>query len=219
MNNSKAELIFILDRSGSMHGREADTIGGFNRVMDENREMPGEALITTLLFDDQLKWLHDAVPVAQVAPLTSADYRVGGCTALLDAIGTAITRVDGVRRRVPEEFRAGRVQFIIITDGMENASHEYTLPQIREMIEAHRKEGWDFLFLGANIDAISTAESMGISANRAVNAMSDAIGTPLQYGAVARATRAFRTAASPRAEEDAEWKAEVEADHKKRGRK
>lgn len=219
MRSDLTELIFILDRSGSMHGLEADTIGGFNRVLDEHRAMPGQAIITTVLFDDKIKLLHDRLPIAAVRLLTAEDYVPGGMTALLDAVGMAIDKIAAVQDSVSKEHRAAHVQFVIITDGMENSSRRFSLPRIRHMIdEARRERGWDFLFLGANIDAVDVAERMAIPAERAVTAMSDSTGVGLQYEAVCKATTSFRRAAHPCAAPDASWKANVEKDTARRRR-
>jgi len=209
MRNDLTELVFIIDRSGSMHGLEKDTIGGFNSVLEQNKALPGDANVTTILFDHDITLLHDRLPIKAISPITDDDYRVRGSTALLDAIGTGIEKIVSVQRHTAEDFRAGKVQFVIITDGMENASRRYRLAQIKAMITREQEEyGWDFLFLGANMDAISTAGDMGIHADRAVTAMSDRAGTELQYQAVARANMAYRTGCAP----TAEWKQDVEAD-------
>ncbi len=216
MRNDLTELVFILDRSGSMYGLEKDTIGGFNSVLEQNKALPGDANVTTILFDHGVALLHDRLPIKAIAPITDKDYRPGGSTALLDAIGTGIDKIAAVQKHTAEDYRAGKVQFVIITDGMENASRRYRLSQIREMI-THQQQayGWDFLFLGANMDAISTAADMGIHADRAVTAMSDAQGTSVQYEAVAQANRAYRAGLAP----TAAWKQGVEADTAKRGRR
>ena len=212
-NDARTELVFILDRSGSMHGLEADTIGGFNRVIEENRKLPGECLVTTVLFDSELQRLHTRLPIAQVPAMTEQDYRPGGMTALLDAVGSTISELYWA------EPAPAYVQCVIITDGMENASREYSLEKVRGMITKTKAEkGWDFIFLGANIDAVSTAGRMGISADRAVTAMGDAEGVGLQYEAVSRANREFRSA--PQACRSTDWKSNVEADmHRRGGRK
>ena len=215
MRNDLTELVFILDRSGSMAGLEADTIGGFNSVLARNKELPGDAVVTTVLFDHEAQLLHDRQPIQAVLPITSQDYYVGGSTALLDALGQSILKVENAHAHIAEDYRPGKVQFVIVTDGQENASRTWRLPAIRKLIDEHRERGWDFLFLGANIDAIATAESMGIHRDRAVTAMSDGAGVPLQYAAVAAANTAFRTGCP----KDASWKAAVEKDTKARGRR
>lgn len=221
MRNDMTELVFILDRSGSMHGMEEDTIGGFNRVIDDQRKLEGDAIVTTLLFDDTIRLLHDRIPLKNIKPLTENDYRVGGCTALLDAIGTAIDKLTGVMRQMGEDG-AGHVQFVIVTDGMENASKNYDLSQIRQRIIANQAENhWDFLFLGANMDAISVAGSMGIRAERAVETVSDRRGVSLQYEALSQAVTEFREADAacfPTCS-TGRWKRVVERDTKARGRR
>ena len=215
MRKDLTELVFILDRSGSMAGLEADTIGGFNSVLARNKELPGDAVVTTVLFDHEVKLLHDRQPIQAVLPITANDYYVGGSTALLDALGQSILKVDSAHAHIADAYRPCKVQFVIVTDGQENASRTWGLPSIHKLIDEHRERGWDFLFLGANIDAISTAESMGIHRDRAVTAMSDGMGLPLQYAAVAAANTAFRTGSA----NDASWKAEVEKDTKARRRR
>lgn len=215
------ELVFIIDRSGSMYPQIADTIGGFNSVIDENRALPGEANITTILFDTKVHLLHNRVPVQAIRPMTRADYQPTGCTALLDAVGTGITMmVQNVRNTLPE-YRPQKVQFVIITDGLENASKEYHLAQIRSMIQLEREVyGWDFLFLGANMDAVSVAGDMGILQERAVTAMGDGIGTRKQYEAIARANSAMRTCdmgGMPEVMRNEAWKEGVVQDVKARG--
>ena len=206
---ARTQLVFIIDRSGSMSGLEKDTVGGFNSVLSQNREVPGECLVTTILFSTDFTVLHDAVPLEQVKDMTLRDYRPGGCTALLDAMGSAITRM--LWQEEP-----GNVQFIIITDGEENSSREYRLSQIREMVtRLQTQRGWDFLFLGANMDAISAAGSLGIRANRAVTSHADVRGTAVQYEAVSEATVAFRCCPSA-AVEDESWKQSVEEDSARR---
>lgn len=220
MRTDLTELVFILDRSGSMHGLEADTIGGFNRVLEENQKLPGDANVTTVLFSHDVTLLHDRLPIGAVKPITDADYHVGGSTALLDAVGMAITKIVNVQRSLTDEYRAGKVQFIIITDGMENASREYTYDRIRRMISLEREQyGWDFLFLGANIDAIDVASRMAIAPERAVTAMSDSAGVQLQYEAVCDATTELRLTPPDGARPTARWKARVESDQKRRGRR
>lgn len=214
MRNDHTELVFILDRSGSMHGLEANTIGGFNRVLDEHRALPGTENVTTILFDDEITLLHDRLPIGAIRPITAADYRVGGCTALLDAVGYGIDKLVRVQDALGDTHRAGKVQFVIMTDGQENASSKFTLADIRRSIaQRQEKDGWDFLFLGAGIDAVETARSMAIPAERAVTAVHDSMGTTVQYEAVACATAEFRrSGARGRA-----WKQAVEADTASRG--
>lgn len=214
MRNDLTELVFIIDRSGSMYGLEKDTIGGFNSVLAQNKALPGDANVTTILFDHEISLLHDRLPIQAIAPITENDYRVRGSTALLDAIGAGIEKITAGQRHTADAYRASKVQFVIITDGLENASRRFRLSQIRDMITLQQKEyGWDFLFLGANMDAISTASDMGIHADRAVTAMSDKRGTGLQYEAVARANMAYRADHAP----TADWKQDVEADTAQRG--
>lgn len=214
MRNDLTELVFILDRSGSMHGLEKDTIGGFNSVLERNKALPGDANITTILFDHRYTILHDRQPIRSVAPITERDYSPAGMTALLDAVGRAIRKIDNVMAHTAEDYRAGKVQFVIITDGLENASKEYSAQRVKQMIRDRQdKDGWDFLFLGANMDAIAVAEDMGIHADRAVTAMADAPGVSLQYDAIADANVSFRQTR----ERSASWKRRVELDTASRG--
>lgn len=213
MKKNLTELVFILDRSGSMSGLETDTIGGFNGMMQKQKKEEGEVLVSTILFNQTSSVLHDRVPLEKIAPMTEKDYFVGGCTALLDAIGEAVHHIGNIHKYAREEDIPEHTLFVITTDGMENASHSYSLERVREMIERRKKKyGWEFLFLGANIDAVSTAASIGISADRAVNYHSDSTGTQVNYEALSQAVSAVRCAA-PLA---ADWKAPIEQDYQKR---
>ncbi|MBQ8160566.1 MAG: VWA domain-containing protein [Clostridia bacterium] len=214
--NGRTELIFILDRSGSMHHLTEDTIGGFNSVLESHRKEEGECHVTTILFSHEISLLHDRLPVQAVHPMSRKEYVAGGSTALLDAMGYGIEKIEKVYRALDEQYRPEHVQFVIITDGYENSSEKYTKAMIRSLIDRHQeKDGWDFLFLGANMDAVAEAASLGIQADRAVTAMADDIGMKMQYDAVASASLAFRRSG----QRDAEWKAPVEADTKRRGRR
>ena len=209
--NETMDLVFIIDRSGSMHGLEDDTIGGFSQVLEDDRKQGLDCRVTTILFDSRSQVLQDRVPIAEAQPLTHETYRPGGMTALLDALGGAMDHL------VWGKDTPDHAQFVIITDGMENSSREYTLPKVRAMVEKLKAErGWDFIFLGANIDAIATAERMGISPDRAVDAVSDSEGVRAQFVAVGEANLDFMRA--PRAARSAGWKGAVEKDRERRGR-
>ena len=182
MKKGLTELVFIVDRSGSMAGLEKDTIGGFNAMLKEQAELEGEARVTTVLFDNQYRLLHDRIDICAVAPLTEKDYRVGGGTALLDAIGRTIKKIRAVQKQTAEEYRAEKVLFVIITDGEENSSRKYSAEQIKECIE-HQKEkyGWEFVFFGANMDAVLEASKLGIAAEFARGWLANAAGTAMAY--------------------------------------
>ena len=182
MKKGLTELVFIVDRSGSMAGLEKDTIGGFNAMLKEQAELEGEARVTTVLFDNQYRLLHDRIDIRAVAPLTEKDYRVGGGTALLDAIGRTIKKIRAVQKQTAEEYRAEKVLFVIITDGEENSSRKYSAEQIKECIE-HQKEkcGWEFVFFGANMDAVLEASKLGIAAEFARGWLANAAGTAMAY--------------------------------------
>ncbi len=212
-------LVFIVDRSGSMGGLETDTIGGFNATLGKHRQAPGEAVVSTVLFDNEMKVLHDRIPIAEVKDMTDRDYQVRGCTALLDAVGGAIRHISRVHGYLPDEYRPEHTIFVITTDGYENASVKYDYRTIKTMIEQKKEQGWEFLFLGANIDAVGEAAKIGISADRSVTYMADSIGTRLQNEAVAKATYAMRTQPTGGMRMDGAWKCEVEKDTAKRGGK
>ncbi len=215
MKKDLTELVFILDRSGSMGGLESDTIGGFNATLQKHREAEGDAVVSTVLFDNFTEVLHDRIPISTVENLTSRDYWVRGCTALLDATGGAIRHISRVHGYLPDEYRPEKTIFVIITDGYENASRTYSYPKVREMIEQKKAEGWEFLFLGANIDAIGEAAKIGIASDRAATYLADDIGQHIAYEAVADATCAMRSAPCG-AQIDSDWKANVERDTRKR---
>lgn len=209
----KTELVFVLDRSGSMSGLERDTIGGFNSLLEKQKKEPGKALVTTVLFDDRYEVIHDRADLEQLAPITGADYYVRGCTALLDAIGLTIQRISQAQERDAPAERPEKTLFVITTDGMENASREYDHARIRRMVErAGGEKGWEFLFLGANIDAVETAGHLGIDPDRAVNYHCDSEGTRLNFEVVAQAAAAVRCSAPL----DAHWKDAIEEDFRKR---
>lgn len=215
MKQNLTELVFILDRSGSMQGMEDDTIGGFRSMLEKQKEEAGEALVSTLLFDDQCEVLHDRVDLREVKPITREDYVVCGCTALLDAVGGAIRHIGNVHRYARPEDVPEHTLFVIITDGMENASRRYTARQVREMIRLRtEKYGWEFLFLGANIDAVETAGHLGISPDRAVNYHCDSAGTRLNFEVVGQAAAAVRRSTPL----DAHWKDAIEEDFRRRGK-
>lgn len=196
MKKNLTEIVFILDRSGSMSGLESDTIGGFNAMIKKQKKAEGEALVSTVLFDDVSEVLHDRVDVSNVAALTDEDYTVRGCTALLDAIGYAIRHIGNIHKYARGEDVPEHTLFVITTDGMENASRKYTADRVKQMIERQKaKYGWEFLFLGANIDAVETARHFGISEDRAVNYHSDGAGTQLNYDVVSEAISSVRCSA------------------------
>lgn len=185
-NNNITELVFILDRSGSMGGLESDTIGGFNSLINKQKKQEGKCYVSTVLFDDECKVIHDRVELKSVKPMTDNDYYVRGCTALLDAMGGAIHHIANIHKYSRPEDVPEHTMFVIMTDGYENASRFYTSDRVKAMIE-HEKEkyGWEFLFIGANIDAVETAGHFGINEDRAVNYHADSQGTGIVYDAVA----------------------------------
>ena len=214
MRKGFTELVFILDKSGSMAGLESDTIGGFNSMLKKQKELDGECRITTVLFDHRYELLHDRIDIRAVSPMTDREYQAGGTTALLDAIGRTIQKLVSVQKNTAEEYRAEHVMFVIITDDAENSSREYSADQVKSMIE-HEKEayGWEFVFLGANIDAVETAGQFGIAPNRAVDYVPDGAGTELNFRAMSETVACFRaTGAVPAAPMEA-----IRKDMKKRG--
>ena len=214
--NNIVDVVFILDRSGSMGGLESDTIGGFNSMLEKQRKIEGKAFITTVLFDDQYELLHDRVNIAKVNNITEKEYFVRGSTALLDAIGKTIAKEKAIQDTLGKNEKADKVLFVIITDGLENASKEYNSSTVKKLIETQKeKYGWEFLFLGANIDAIETASAIGISAERAVNYNSDSVGTQLNYKSLNNAVSEVRSGK----ELKKEWKADIEADYQQRSKK
>lgn len=219
MRKNLTEIVFILDRSGSMSGLEADTIGGFNSMIEKQKNAEGEALISTVLFDNTSEVIHDRVSVQSIKPMTRDDYTVRGCTALLDAIGGAIHHIGNVHKYARNEDVPEHTLFVITTDGMENASRRYDSEKVKKMIERQKeKYGWEFLFLGANIDAVETARHFGISEDRAVNYHSDSEGTLLNYEVLSEAICSVRCSAPL----DVNWKKRIDEDYesrKKGGRK
>lgn len=193
MKKNLTELVFILDKSGSMAGLERDTIGGFNAMLDKQKAQAGECRITTVLFDHRYELLHDRTDIRAVRPITAREYRVGGSTALLDALGKTIHKIATAQKNTSEPFRAKRVMFVIITDGEENASREYAAKEVKEAIRRQKSRyGWEFIFLGANIDAVETAGRFGIDAGRAANYVPDSQGTALNFCAMSETVSAFR---------------------------
>ena len=221
MKKNLTEIVFILDRSGSMAGLEADTIGGYNSLIEKQKNEEGEAYVSTILFDDKQEVLHDRVNLKEIQPMTREEYYVRGCTALLDAVGGAIRHIGNVHKYARVEDRPEKTLFIITTDGMENSSRHYTYEKVRMMIQRQKdKYGWEFLFLGANIDAIEEARRFGIDAEKAVNYECDGVGTELNYRVLSKAvSRVRESVCCASAALDADWKAEIEADYKKRHRR
>ncbi len=187
------ELVFILDKSGSMAGLESDTIGGFNAMLEKQKAIEAPCRITTVLFDNGYDLLHDRSDIKAVAPLTKVDYQVGGSTALLDAIGQTVKKIKRAQAHTARNDRADKVMVVIITDGAENASRKYSLAQIKQLIGAQKELGWEFVFLGANIDSVTTAGNFGIAADRAMDYVSDSVGTDLNYRVMSEAVAHFRT--------------------------
>ena len=216
MKKNLTEIVFILDRSGSMAGLEQDTIGGFNAMIEKQKNAPGEAIVSTVLFDNVSEVIHDRVDIWEITPMTRKEYYVRGCTALLDAVGKAIHHIGNVHKYAREEDRPEKTLFVITTDGLENASRQYSYDKVRGMIERNTdRYGWEFLFLGANIDAAREAARFGIRPDRAANYHADRRGTAVIYEAVGEAVCAVR-AARPM---DACWKRSIDEDYKKRGGK
>lgn len=211
----RTELVFILDRSGSMSGLESDTIGGYNSLLNKQKKEDGECCLTTVLFDDEYELLHDRVNLKDVSSITDREYWVRGGTALLDAIGRTISRMAASQERTLPHLRADRILIVITTDGMENSSCEYGVSRIREMIEEKKKLGWEFLFLGANIDAVSTAARFGIQSDRAVNYHADSQGTQLNYEVLSEAVSCMRSGQTL----DPAWAAPIQKDYRTRGGK
>jgi len=213
MKNNITELVCILDRSGSMSGLESDTIGGFNALVEKQKREDGACVVSTVLFDTECNVLHDRVPIEEIKPMTADDYVPGGCTALLDAIGGAIHHIGNIHKYARPEDVPEHTIFVITTDGLENASKRYGSAKVKSMIE-HEKEkyGWEFIFLAANIDAVETAEHIGISRNRAANYRADGAGTDMMFCAMSKAVSAVRC--SEELSED--WAADIERDAKRR---
>ncbi|MBQ8616938.1 MAG: VWA domain-containing protein [Clostridia bacterium] len=213
MRKNLTELVFILDRSGSMSGLELDTIGGFNSMIAKQKGEAGEAVISTVLFDNTSEVIHDRVDIQKIEPMTDKQYYVRGCTALLDAIGGAIHHIGNAHKYARDEDRPEHTLFIITTDGMENASHKYSSDRVKQMIERQKaKYGWEFLFLGANIDAVETAGNFGIDADRAVNYHCDSEGTALNYEVLSEAICSVRCSRPL----EATWKEKIDRDYERR---
>lgn len=215
MKRGLTELVFILDRSGSMSGLESDTIGGYNAMLRKQTEAEGEVVLTTVLFDDAFELLHDRINLKAIMPMTDRDYFVRGSTALLDAVGKSIQKIVNVQKGTLEDERPEKTIFVITTDGLENASREYSYEKIRTLIEHQReKEGWEFIFLGANIDAVSEAKRFGIDKSRAAQFHNDQEGVELNYAVVSEAVMELRTHNTI----SDQWKEKIEDHYNKRKR-
>lgn len=214
MRKNTTELVFILDRSGSMAGLETDTIGGYNSMLEKQKSVEGECRITTVLFDNEYEVLHDRIDLPAVSRMTDKEYCVRGSTALLDAIGRTIYKIGNVQKNTAEEYRAEKVLFVIITDGAENASREFTAERVRRLIKNQKKKyNWEFIFLGANIDAVETAADLGIERNRAQSYLADQEGVELNYQVLSQAVCQYRCEEMPD-----NWNENIEKDMKRRGR-
>ncbi|MBE6595434.1 MAG: VWA domain-containing protein [Ruminococcaceae bacterium] len=210
--SNKTEIVFILDRSGSMAGLESDTVGGFNAMIDKQKRAEGEAVVSAVLFHNRSQVIYDRVPVNAVCPMTEDDYQVGGCTALLDAIGGAIHHIGNVHKYARPEDVPAHTVFLITTDGMENASHRYGSAEVKQMIRKKQEEcGWEFIFLGANIDAVETAGGLGIRPERAVNYRADSRGTRVTFEAMSEAIHAVRAGEDL---DSACWRKRIDKDFK-----
>lgn len=219
MKKGLTELVFILDRSGSMAGMETDTIGGFNATIEKQKKEPGEAFVSTVLFDDCMEVLHDRVPLEKIPALTEKEYFARGGTALVDALGSAIHHIGNVHKYARDEDRPEKTIFVITTDGYENCSRKYRIEQVRQMVERQKgKYGWEFVFLGANIDAVETARNYGISESHAANFVCDEAGVETMYRAQSRIVANLRCC-EPGCTFDTAWKDEVEEDNRRRGRR
>ena len=221
MKKGLTEIVFILDRSGSMSGLEADTIGGYNSMLDKQKKEEGDALISTVLFDDRTEILHDRKNLEDVEQITDKEYYVRGCTALLDAVGGAIHHISHIRKEMPEEEKPEKTLFIITTDGMENASKKYSYDKVKKMVEKKKKKNhWEFVFLGANIDAVEVAGRFGVAANRAVRYECDSAGTALNFNVMSKMVSCARACSNAEDMEEAfdseEMLAPIQADYKKR---
>lgn len=208
------ELVFILDRSGSMAGLEKDTIGGFNSLIEKQRKKPGDTVVSTVLFDNECEVIHDRLPLECIPPMTDKEYYVRGCTALLDAVGGAIHHIGNVHKYARREDVPDKTLFVITTDGMENASRRYDYERVRKMIQRQKERyGWEFIFLGANIDAAAEAKRFGIAPERAANYHCDEAGTALNYEVISDVVCAVRMGVDI----DEDWKARIDEDYRKRG--
>lgn len=213
MKNNTTELVFLLDRSGSMAGLESDTIGGFNALIEKQRKQDGACFVSTILFDHTSEVLHDRVKLAKIKKMTDKDYTVRGCTALIDAMGCAIHHIGNIHKYARPEDVPEHTLFVITTDGLENASHLYTSDEVKKMVERQKeKYGWEFLFIGANIDSVETAQNFGIAADRAVDYHADSHGTTVVFDTIAETVRTVR-ANQPLA---ANWSAQIQADYESR---
>ena len=216
MKNNITELVFILDRSGSMAGLESDTIGGFNSLIEKQKKEDGECYVSTVIFDNVSEVLHDRVKLAEVNKMTEKEYTVRGATALIDAIGGAIHHIKNVHKYIRPEDVPEHTMFVITTDGMENASHQYSSDQVKKMIEEQKEKcGWEFLFICANIDAVETAAKFGINSDRAVNYHADTVGTGVLYETVSATVCNFRKHAPLQAD----WSKNIQKDFEKRAKK
>ncbi|MBQ6660351.1 MAG: hypothetical protein IJM57_02845 [Lachnospiraceae bacterium] len=222
MKKGLTEIIYILDRSGSMGGLEADTIGGYNSMLAKQKKEEGEALFSTVLFDDKIEVLHDRKPIGEIEPITDKDYYVRGCTALLDAVGGAIHHIRNVHKYIRDEDVPEKTLFIITTDGMENASKEYDYAKVKKMVEQQKEAGWEFIFLGANIDAVEVAGRFGVPASRAVRYECDSVGTQLNFSAMSKLVSKARACGSAKemsaAFECEDALEEIREDYRKRGK-
>lgn len=213
MKNNITELVFILDRSGSMAGLESDTIGGFNSMIERQKEVEGEVYVSTILFNNKSLIIHDRVKLHEIGPMTRKDYLPQGCTALFDSVGGAIKHIENIHKYIRPEDVSEHTMFVITTDGLENASHEYTGDEIRKLIENKKeKNSWEFIFLGANIDAEGMAEEIGIGAERAVRYRCDSAGTELNYDVICETISDLRTQKHIRSD----WKQKIDEDYKNR---
>jgi uncharacterized protein YegL len=216
MKKGLTELVFILDKSGSMGGLESDTIGGYNAMLEKQKAVEDECRMTTVLFDNNYELLHDRIDIKAVSAITEKEYFVGGSTALIDAIGRTIHKIGNAQKHTAEDYRAEKVMFVIITDGEENSSREYSSEKVKKMIEHQKaKYGWEFIFLGANIDAVETAKRFGIAPNRAQNYHADSEGVELNFRVMSDTIAKFRACDAM----SDNWNEEIQKDYKRRGGK
>ncbi|MBQ9158020.1 MAG: VWA domain-containing protein [Erysipelotrichaceae bacterium] len=212
MKKNLTELVFILDRSGSMSGLESDTIGGYNSFLEKQKEEDGSCLVSTVLFNQHSKVIHDRVDLVKIEKMDRKDYLASGTTALIDAMGDAIHHIKNVHKYIRKEDVPANTIFVIITDGLENASHKYSSDDVKRMVEQQKEKGWEFLFLGANIDAVETARTYGIAEDRTSDYLCDEVGIEKNFDALSKSVKSFRACGKI----EADWAAPIKEDYKKR---